>query len=808
VPTLGRRYRALILAGALAGCGPAGRARDAGEAKKPKTNPGMEVHAASGRPRLTVVRRDGDPSAAIAIELRGNEGDELDLALTSAIIGARLEAASFGNVEVIAGTRVARVRALVPQLGAPVATQIDTALTKPIFKEEPAMAAARRALDAFAARPVTDAAIGRAARCLDRPTRPPNAKLPSLDDLAVRAESAREARVKSDTVVIGAVGSGAVDSFGATWRTLAPLAGSKVVTEAAPVGGTAVTLSLAHEGGVVVIEGGPRAALPSALPSLVDPDGPLALRLRAADDFRLRGVAGAARAEGACVVIEVEPSPAARLFSKDPERFAMRAAVALEVARQETELALERARVTPDVEAARIAIGAGGDPREAADRAAWWSWPALPSGPLTSSATLSVPAAVAAKGPQVDVESIVAGLSPKFALAVSKSKLAWTKNEIDLRGHLEIGQGELWAALGSPCSVAHEGVSDAGLTSVAMRALVGAHATRVEDGVTIEPWTAATGVGLVAHAAPRSGESATHLAQRVGDAVGRAYLASFPAADHLAVARAEGLFALSNNAVGVDLVRSALRSATPLHPSWLDPGGTPDGVAKVGAESLELRLSTLRSGPLRLAVLANAEDGQSDSAARAAERWVPRRPGESRACPVTDAGATAKGAIHPLTVKAGTGVALAFPIDDAQRDAAQHLALVLNGESGRLAEALGGGIASKFEARLVRGVGRHALVILALAPDANVDAVVSRLRAVLDKVRGGGIEQADLARADRDRESAKLARRLEPRARVVDLFAGELLATPAAIDLAQLRAIASKVLDEDRAQLVVARLPK
>jgi hypothetical protein len=807
VPTLGDRRRALIALVLAIGCGPSKKGLRDAHSDKSATKPGMEVHAASGRPRLSVVRRDGDPSAAIAIELRGGDGDELDLALASAVIGARLEAASFGSVEVIAGTRVARVRALVPQLGGTVATQLDAALTKPILKEEPAMAAARRALDAFAARPVADAAIARAARCLDRPTRPANAKLPSIDELPARAEAARDARIKSDAIVIGAVGSGSVESFGATWRTLPPLAGSKVIAPTPPPSGTAVTLSLAHEGGVVVIEGGPRAALPSALPTLVDPDGPLALRLRAADDFRLRGVSGAARAEGACVVIEVEPSPAARLFAKDPERFAMRAAVALEVARQEAELALESGKALDDNEAARLAISAGGDPREAADRAAWWSWPIASPNAIGSFATLSVPAA-AAKSPQVDAESILAALSPKFALAVSRSKLAWTKNEIELRSRLEIGQGALWAALGSPCSVGHEGLADAGLASIAMRALVAAHATHVDDGVTIEPWTAATGVGLVAHAAPRSGESAARLAHRVGAAVGRAYLASFPAADHLALARAEGLLALSNNALGIDLVRSALRATTPLHPSWVDPSGTVDGVAKVGAESVDLRLATLRSGPLRIAVLANVEDPQSDATARAAERWVPRRPGESRACPVIDSGIVGKGAIHPLSVKAGTGVALAFPVDESQRDAAAHLALVLDGANGRLAETLGVGVATKWEARLVRGVGRHALVILALAPDANVDAVVSRVRALLEKLRGGAIEQADLARADRDRETARIARRLDPRARVVDLFAGELTATPAAIDLTQLRAIAGKVLDEDRVQLVVARLPK
>ena len=102
MPAFDRRYRALIVSlvlAILAGCGPGGRARDAASDKKSATKPGMEVHAASGRPRLSIVRRDGDPSAAIAIELRGGDGDELDLALASAVIGARLEAASFGNVE-------------------------------------------------------------------------------------------------------------------------------------------------------------------------------------------------------------------------------------------------------------------------------------------------------------------------------------------------------------------------------------------------------------------------------------------------------------------------------------------------------------------------------------------------------------------------------------------------------------------------------------------------------------------------------------------------------------------------------------
>lgn len=764
------------------------------------------------------MRRDGDPSAAIALELRGDQpGDELRLALVSALVGARLEAAAFGGVEVVPGTQLARVRALVPQLGAATAGQLDAALSTPITKGEPAMAAVRKALDAFAARPVIDPALSRATRCLERPTRPASFKPP--DDPAAFAEAARAAVVRADTMIVGAVGSGSTDTFVQAWRSQPAYAGSVTVKGAEPLPpslgtpsawkSTAVTLSMGHAGGVVVVEGGPRAALPGALPLLTDEGGPLASRLRAADDFRLRGLSGAARAEGACVVVEVEPSPAVRSSLKDPERLALRTAVALEVARQEVELALQSLEAIDDAQASKTAIASGGDPREAADRAAFWAWPTSAPAPLSSWATLAVAASSIVKGPSIDEGAALAQLAPKFALAMQKAKLAWTKSEIELKSRTEAGQGELWVALGSPCSVAHEGVSDAGTASIAARALVAAHASHgSQSGVVVEPWSATTGVGLVAHAAARPGESAASVGHRVGDTVGRSFLASFPAAEHLAAARADGLGSLATPVVADELVRSAVRFSSPLHPSWLDPQGTLEAVAKVGLEQVDLRLASLRSGPLRLAVLANADEAQADAVARAAERWVPRRPGEARACPLVDAGPAPKGAIHALTVKTGTGVALALPVDEASREAAAEIAAILDGKDGRLAAELGAGLATRWEARLVRGVARHALVIVALAPDSNVDAVVGRVRAVLEKLRSGGIDAADLARADRDRAAARTARRLDPRARVVDLFAGDLLAPAPQMELSPLRAAAAKLLDEDKTQLVVARLAK
>ncbi len=796
----------------VGGCGPGGKsAATPVKADGPKTIPGVEVHAAAGRPRLSVVRRDGDPSAAIAIELRGDE--PLHVHVAASIVAARLEKAGFTAVEVLPGARVARVRALAPQLGAKTAAELDQALVAKVVAGDPALPAVRAAVDAFAGRPVEDRALTRAARCLDRPTRPSTFKAPSADDLQALAETSRAALVRVDRVVVGAVGSGAVDAFAQSWRALPVLpGGSSVVPPAEPPPAPAVTITHHHDGAIVVVEGGPRGALPGALAALLDGRGPLDLRLRAADDWRARGIAGVAHDEGACIVVEVEPSAAARAATKEwnADRFAMRAAVAAEVARQEVELALERVHALDD-DAARSAIGSGGDPREAADRAAWWSWPLQVTRPLTSSTTLAVAATAIAKAPTVDEASVLAAIVPKYAQAVNRARLAWTKNEIELRSRVEAGQGELWAALGTPCGVAHEGFGDAGLASVAARALVSAQASHGPSGVAFEPWASTTGVGIVAHAPTRAGENATELAHRVGDALGRLVLASFPAAEDVASARADSLVALGPASGPSELVRSVLRASSPLRPSFLDPMGTLDAVAKVGLEQIDLRLATLRAGPLRLAVLANAAsvegEAQADAAARAAERWVPRRPGETRACPLVDSGASPKGALHPVVVKTGTGIAFAYPVEENAREAAQVLAAILGGPNGRLATEVGTTSATSWDARVVRGTARHAFVIVVLAPDGNVDLVVSRLRGLLDRVRGGAVEAADLARADAERANARIQRRLDPRARVVDLFSGD-LGTPAVIDLAQARTVAAKIFDEDSAQVVVARLSK
>lgn len=804
-----RRAVAALLALAAASCGLSARERAARDrAAADRLRPGLETHAAAGRPRLVVVRREGDPTAAIAIELRllGASDDDFPVAAVATLVGARLEAAGFLGVEVGLGARIARIRALASGLGAATAEEIDGALVTPVTAGEPAMAAVRRLVEGWASRPVSDPALARAARCLDRPTRLATWSPPEPSKLVGLLEAARARIVRADAVAVAAVGGGVVDAFAQAFarRPVLPASmpdreGARASTPAEP----AVTMG-GHEGALLVVEGRARAAIPAALGILSARDGALASRLRAGPDFRVRGVAGAARPEGGCLVVEVEPAAAARA-SKDPsaDRFVSRASVAIEIAREEVDRALAAA-LRPPLPAtldavAQTAIGEGGDPRETADRAAWWSWPSTKA-EERSREILVVQATSIAKTPATDEGAALAALRGKFAAALSRARLSWAKSELDLRPRVEVGQGELWALLGSPCASAHEGAGDAGLAAVAAAALA---RTPGEDGVTLEPWASSVGIGLLAHAAPRPGETPTDLARRIGDVLGRRALATIPSNDALAEARGEALSRLPP--ASTSLLQSAIIAIAPAHPSWIEPNGTLESVARIGGEATELRLASLRAGPIRLAILANDGEPQIDAVARAVERWLPRRPGEARACPIVDPGAIPRGAIVPMVVKSGTGVAVAFPVEERDRDAATALASLLDARSGPAGDALEG-VATRWEARVLRGVGVSALVFLALAPDPNVDPVVARVRALFAGLRSG-LDAEKLARADRERSSARTFRRLSPRGRIVDLFAGDAPAPPA-LELAAVRAAAQRILDEDRAQLVVARLSK
>lgn len=770
---------------AIAGCGPNVGAVGGGKAPPP-----VATVAVAGRPRLSLVRRDGDPQAAVAIEVRG-EG--LGLALYGALLAHRLSVAGFAAVEAHVGARYARVRALVPSLSGATAEKLDQALVAAVTPSEAGPLQA--AVDAYAARPVEDPALARAAACLDRPTRPPTFLAPPKDSVLAVGEAARAEHARHERLSVGVVGMVGVDAFAAAFQAAPSLPSGPPPKMPASIDTPTLGFS-AQERFVLTANGLPRGATTALVAALADPTAALALRLRAVDDLTLVSVRGAAHAEGGCVVVEVAPPPSKEWSEA---RALAQAATAADVARQEISLAVEAGGWPSEGAAARAAIAGGGDPREAADRAAWWAFPSggAPSKLVATPTFLAGPPALSG-GTKTTPDVLLPQLEPRWIAALDRARIAGARAELDLKSRVEPGQGQVVALLASSCGATHEGFGDAGVGALAVQALAVSPDPKplTVAGVVLEPWPTSAGLGLLAHAVPKEGESTEALAHRVGDALGRAFLATPLPREGFLLARNETLALLSAPPKGGDLVASALSSLAPAHPSWLDPRGTLEAVAKASPELAELRLSTLRRGPLRLAVV--GPDGAAAKVARGAERWVPRRAGESRTCPVEDAGLLPKGLVHARTVKGGTGFAVAVPVDDPMRDVGPLLAALLQAKLEPELSAF----AQKVEVRFVRGMGRHAIVVLALAADVNVDPAVARARAVLDKVRTGAFGDEDVAAARKALEAAALTRALDPRARAIDTWFG----APKASDASTVRKVAAAVLVEERHQLVIAHL--
>ena len=274
----------------------------------------------------------------------------------------------------------------------------------------------------------------------------------------------------------------------------------------------------------------------------------------------------------------------------------------------------------------------------------------------------------------------------------------------------------------------------------------------------------------------------------------------------------------------------------PGHPSLVEPLGTVFGLASASEDAIVLRSSALRAGPLRVAVLANADAAQAEAAVRAVDRWVARRPGETRTCPPLTAPVTPRPGTYAVDIPAGalSEALLALPLppsDDGARAAAVWTAAALDGPDGLLAHALGGGPGDAPESSLARGWSAAllgaprspALVVRLTAPDGSLDAAVAQTRALLDRLRQGALKEADRSRAALSLGRAAFAASLDPRSRIVELWRSEPGALPGvrtpsagpgesapspAPSLEALRAFAASSLLDEGLIIVAARPPR
>ncbi|MBX3205534.1 MAG: hypothetical protein KF764_10735 [Labilithrix sp.] len=596
---------------------------------------------------------------------------------------------------------------------------------------------------------------------------------------------------------------------GPAWKSGAPISaraeGAETVDvfEAAP---EAASTPVLH----ATLDVGTSSAAVTTAEALGDPRGPLAARLSELDlPFRLREVTGAAHARGGCVGVVLEAAPPASASSAPLAGgdLALRVADAVALVRLEAAVFLAETGAARD---GRVLSRRSGDAREAAERAAWWALVDQPTAPRPGggSIALSVPSRRGAKDAPTEPAR------DALAAALTRATAAWNRPVVEARSRVESGQGEAWVLVGSPCGTEDETEADAGLT--ALFAAAAADGAKTSADVRVEPWVAADGAGVLVHGPALAGETASAHARRLADIAARSFAAEPITSAALGRARAD---LLRRDARGDGSALSVLGSAlSPQHPAWIVPWGSSEPLARSSDGAVVLRAQSLRSGPLRVAVLANADASQADAAVRAADRWVARRTTAARACRVPAGAAPPRPGTYAATPRPGSipEAYLAFPFppgDEAAHGAAMLVAAALSeGDDALLDTALGGAapLAREASARVLGWPRAPALVVRIVAAQASLDAAVMQARALIDRLHQGGLPASDFERAKAARAKTALATALDPRSRVVATWRGEPVTatTPTRVTLEDVRAFGQKHLVEESMVVVAARPPR
>ena len=772
----------------------------------------IEVRRIEARPRLTLVSRDGDPTPAIVAAVATDLGPTLTTAL-AATVEARLLAAGFTvDTRVDSGAFRVRLSLADATRAAPFFTALAQAFARPIAPGSPELALASARLLALKRNPFDAPELLAVAACTgalgvapgDRGADPAR----SADD-ARALEVARAQTLHAGRTAIAAVGPASFTAAVAAGLAESPgFPVGDAARDAWPTGDTfgAYTASAVDRRGMARVTLAVRTADPEAAASAAErlgaADSPLVARLRALPQpWRVVEVSGVARPRGGCVSVTLEG--AARAAGAPLESTAAQVS------------ALARAEITAEIGIAAGSLVSGrqiltaADPREAAARAAWWSLAAPALGSKDAWAILLGVPASATTPPRVGGAAPIADVSSaRFQAALTQS-LAAAAPVAERRVAVERGQGELWVLLASPCGVAEEGDGDAGLTATAVIAAV--EARRDDADAQLEPWITSDGVGVLAHAAFRDDrEAPLDLARRVGGAAARALTAPALTTEIAARARATTLDLLGRaegpEAGALSVFAPAL---APDHPSWVEPLGLWGRVASSALEDQRLHQQALASGPLRVAVLANADAAQARAAGDAVDRWL--APGPSRRACRAGAPLPPRPGRYEAHLPADAALARAMigapiPAPGAPgRDLAELARLALDGDRGLLAGAFqqAAGVAS---ARILGGARAPALVIDVRAPEAGLTAAVTEVKLMLARLPQSATD-ADLDRAFAEQARLDQEGRVDPRRRLLDLWAARGPVARSKPSLAAFRAFLGDTL-KDAALIVVEARPE
>jgi hypothetical protein len=809
----------LLLAAALSACG----ARPSRPAAAPSLA-GESVRQAIGHPPVGVLAREGDPSSAVAVDVVtagiDAHGAEVAVAL-SAVVEARLSAAGLVGVSVVPGSEGFRVRTLLEGAGrAPaVVAALRSALLTPLAEDAPELPAVEKKLGALARRPLPDPAWSRVAECTGEPyaSRPPASSVPGTAPpvTAKSLEAWRAATAGLGRVAFAVVGPPAdVDAVsaavagGPAWPA-APVPSPGPPGLAADVTGYDATLDVPPGAARVTLlaETNDAARAVAAAGPLGDPRGPLATRLSAIEPLaRLRDVTGTAHFGWGCVKVTLDlPAPAGHA---DPP---VSLALAADLLREETLAELGRAKSSGRTP--REMANQAGDPREAAERLAYWTALAGVTGVQRASAEAAprVATVIGFHLPEGRSESALVERVESVRAELARAPAAKREPVGEARVKVERGQSALWVLVASPCGTDGEVDADAGegalgVLSLATRARREGGASSPSSG--IEEWTAVDGLGLVAHASPMPGESGAALARRVATLVARAFLAPISETRDTAAARGSLLARLAGSEDA--RVAAALADAiAPGHPSWVLPAGTSESLARSSDDAVEARLDALRAGPLRVSVLADQDASQGDVVLETLGAWLPRRSSRPPVCPGSATPAPARPGTYAVETPGASAAEawLAFPLQPGERDEARVVAAALARKGGLLERALGSGLARSWGAKVMGPARAPALVVRVASAQGTLDAAVAEARVLFDRMRQQGLAEGDRAAAVAELAEERLESSLDPKARLVALWRGEGDA-PAPPTLEALQAFAAKTLRDEALVVVASRPPR
>jgi hypothetical protein len=768
-----------------------------------------------GRPPVAAVVRAGDARGALAMAvstegIAPERGAVPGVAL-AALVEARLSGASLSRgalgLTTVGGWGSWRLRVLV-QGGADAASLVDalrTAMLTPVGVDDPALGVVQRKVEALARRPLPDRALADVAQCTGEAFGLGSDAPPSAAELEAWRKAAHGiARVAFATAgdeALAAAVQGALAS-GPAWPAASPVTTSR----ASQSNASAVTYDASSEipagaARVIVVArtATPERAVEPAT-SLGDPRGPLSSRLAALDaPARVRAVVATAHGDGGCVAVTLD------LAARDLERdAAARIATAAALARQE--VTVELSDFTAGEDMAGALAERAGDPRDAAERAAWWS---LSGRSPDRGDNVDADLAVGLAAPR-DTGTRATVPAAEIRTEIDRATMAWHAPVVEAHVRVERGQGETWILLASPCGTSAEATDAGSGAAAATAAALQAQATAGD--AEVEPFAAPDGLGVLVHGPARPGESAQAHARRLADVAARAFAADALEDSRISQART----ALLARTADVDdrLLATTGSALAPGHPSWIIALGTRSGLASMADADVETRAATLRAGPLRVAVMASEDRGQADAAVRAVDRWVARRPGEVRTCPSPPVVRSRPGTYAvDLPAGATSEVLLTVPVpaDASARTAAIFLAAMFDGGDGLLARALGApsdqgrALATAWSAALIGTPRSPALAVRIVADDASLDAAVAQVRGLLDRIRQGALREEDIARAARALAGNQLAASMDPRARAVALWRQDVPEeTPT---LESLRAFAAASLRDDALVVVAARPP-